>query len=355
MIYLVTGTPGASKTLNAIKEVCENNAFSRRPIYYNNIKCLVLDLNFLNSFEGFFYSKYLRSCSDEEKNAIKDIVKEAHRNNRLVSMNDVPFLGSEFREYNYIDEFLHWCKRLYKKERVSELERFIDVCRRHNYKIRAKHIRRFNLDWRRLENPHEWFKLEAGSVIVIDEVQNFFGKRSASSKAPDYIEEFNTHRHKGFDLILITQDSSLIDYQLKACVNKHIHYKNLNGGDKVSRLEHNSHFNVHSSTERRACDFKQVIKRDSKFYGSYYSAELHTHKYKMPQMIKKLFYVVPVLLIAIYFSINTFLDLYNFDLAKNIETKNDSVILEETNTMIEDNKNEKGNCIITSSNNRYCI
>ncbi|MCO1336119.1 zonular occludens toxin domain-containing protein [Microbulbifer sp. OS29] len=38
MLYLITGQIGASKTLNTIKMVNEDSAFSNRPVYYYNIK-----------------------------------------------------------------------------------------------------------------------------------------------------------------------------------------------------------------------------------------------------------------------------------------------------------------------------
>lgn len=42
MIYLITGTPGASKTLNTLKLVCESDTFKGREIYYFNISELQL-------------------------------------------------------------------------------------------------------------------------------------------------------------------------------------------------------------------------------------------------------------------------------------------------------------------------
>lgn len=352
MIYLKTGTPGASKTLNSIKEVCEDSAFYNRPIYYNNIKALVLDIDFLNSFEGFFYAKYLNEASEEEKLKVKETVESVHRQKRLVNMNDVPFLGAAYNEYKWIDTFIYWCERLYSEKRTKDLKRFVGLCREHEHKIRTKQIRRFNLDWRKIKDPLIWYTLPAGSVIVIDEIQDFFGKRSASAKAPEHISEFNTHRHKGFDLILITQDSSLIDYQLKACVNTHVHYKNMNGGEKVSRLENNGHFNTSSSTDKKNADRQSVIKRDKKFYGSYYSAELHTQKYRMPSEIKKLFWSVPLLIFGIWWVLNSF---SKFEFLET-ENKNEIVILEDANIKEKELENENNkNCITLASSRIYCM
>lgn len=352
MIYLNTGTPGAGKTMNTIKMVCEDSAFYNRPIYYNNIKALVLDIDFLNSFEGFFYAKYLNEASEEEKLKVKETVESVHKQKRLVRMDDVPFLGAEYNEYNWLDTFVYWCERLYGSKRVQDLKRYIELCESHGHKIRAKQIRRFNLDWRKIEDPLKWYTLPAGSVIVIDEIQDFFGKRSPSSKTPEHISEFNTHRHKGYDLVLITQDSILIDYQIKACVNTHIHYKNLHGGEKVSRIENGGHFNTSSSSEKKNADRRTVIKRDKKFYGSYYSAELHTQKYRMPSELKKLFWAVPFLLFGVWWVVSAFDDL-NFiaDINKNEKVILESANIKEKEQIYENNKN----CIILGSGVNYCI
>ena len=51
MIYLFTGAIGASKTLNAIKFVCEQTQFKNRPVYYFNIRELNLPWNSLDSID----------------------------------------------------------------------------------------------------------------------------------------------------------------------------------------------------------------------------------------------------------------------------------------------------------------
>ncbi|TXG76217.1 hypothetical protein E6Q11_05045 [Candidatus Dojkabacteria bacterium] len=43
MLYFVTGLPGASKTLNTIKMVCEEQEFKNRPVYYNRIDDVTID------------------------------------------------------------------------------------------------------------------------------------------------------------------------------------------------------------------------------------------------------------------------------------------------------------------------
>ncbi|MTD33907.1 zonular occludens toxin domain-containing protein [Paludibacterium denitrificans] len=59
-------------------------------------------------------------------------------------------------------------------------------------------------NWVELDDPHKWFELPAQSIVVIDEFQKIFPKRPNGSKIPDYIQHFDTHRHYGLRLFLIT-------------------------------------------------------------------------------------------------------------------------------------------------------
>ena len=61
MLYLRTGLPGASKTLNTLKEICHSKTTPYREIYYNNIKLLMLDFDVCSSFSGWFYGVYFPS------------------------------------------------------------------------------------------------------------------------------------------------------------------------------------------------------------------------------------------------------------------------------------------------------
>ncbi|TOM79190.1 hypothetical protein CGH69_24045, partial [Vibrio parahaemolyticus] len=164
-------------------------------------------------------------------------------------------------------------------------------------------------------------------------------------------------------LRLITQDSSLIDYNLKSCIGTHIHYKNRNGGEKVSRFQHSQHVNVHSQSELKTVDRQSIITRDKKFYGSYFSAEVHTHKFVMPDYIKKLYIWIPALFVcffAIYYSIsNLSSTVINAEETKKIE----SISGNPQNLNKENSENNKGlnnehsqknsNCTILSSGREY--
>lgn len=72
-------------------------------------------------------------------------------------------------------------------------------------------------------DPMRWMDLPEGSLIVVDECQDFWPSRPSGSKRPDSIVALNKHRHRGIDLILLTQHPGLIDQDIRPLVGRHLH------------------------------------------------------------------------------------------------------------------------------------
>lgn len=76
-----------------------------------------------------------------------------------------------------------------------------------------------------LDKWHEW--AQPGDVILFDEVQEVWRPRGLGTKVPDCIAALETHRHKGVDIILITQHPMLVDPNIRRLVNQHLHVRRL--------------------------------------------------------------------------------------------------------------------------------
>ena len=64
-----------------------------------------------------------------------------------------------------------------------------------------------------------WDHCEDGSLILIDEVHKLFSNRDwASEKNKQFTEWASTHRHNGFDVVLITQDIEKIDKHARSLI-----------------------------------------------------------------------------------------------------------------------------------------
>src|SRR5690554_6361472 len=53
--------------------------------------------------------------------------------------------------------------------------------------------------------------LPTGAILIVDEAQKHWPVRSPSKAIPPELREIETHRHKGVDLVFITQDPTLLD------------------------------------------------------------------------------------------------------------------------------------------------
>lgn len=300
MIYLRTGLPGASKTLNSLRELVVSYD-AERPKFYNNIKLLMLDIEVCKSFSGWFYGWYFPRLKDTaaKKKLIK-IMKPIHDDGEFLSLSDAPWLQTHFESHNQFDTWLYWVQRVYPKKAVEKLKLILSAAD-DDYPDKFELVLPLNLHFQHFEDPHKWMQLPKRSIILIDECQQFFPPRANGSRVPDAIAALETHRHGGYDLHFITQDRTLCDANLRKLVGKHIHFFNPFGGARVTRKEAQKTFDPNDYHDSKQAT-KKVIKRDKSFYGVYWSAEIHTHKGKIPMM----FYVGLFLIFGIAFAVYTF-------------------------------------------------
>lgn len=157
-------------------------------------------------------------------------------------------------------------------------------------------INELALPWIPLESPTDWNKCPIGSIIVIDECQTAFRPRANGSQVPEFISAFETHRHKGYDVFLITQHPLLVDQNIRRLVGQHCHLIRKFGMQRSTVHEWGS---THEITKR---NMLEAVRRQFPFpkeaFSWYKSAELHTHKAKIPKRVWFLL-SVPFLLLAL--------------------------------------------------------
>src|SRR5690554_3065640 len=64
-----------------------------------------------------------------------------------------------------------------------------------------------------------------GAVVIIDEAQQIFPTRGPSKPIPEGVKALEVHRHRGFDIIFITQDPGLLDANARRLANEHFHFE----------------------------------------------------------------------------------------------------------------------------------
>jgi len=158
---------------------------------------------------------------------------------------------------------------------------------------------RLKSKWVEFDTPEKWFDLPDGSVIVIDEAQRVFGNDGTRAR-PEKVTRFETHRHQGLDIHLITQHPSLLSTPVRKLVGKHINFIRPYGREK-GIFRHEYEFCIDSPEKR--VNFKQAqeekVALDPTYFGVYKSSTVHTHKPITPSYIKKLPLLITLALLPI--------------------------------------------------------
>lgn len=149
-----------------------------------------------------------------------------------------------------------------------------------------------NLPWTEID-PQKWMDAPANSIVVIDECQRVFRPRMHGTAVPAFVAELETHRHKGIDIVLITQHPMLVDSNVRRLVGLHFHVvrkfgMNASTIHEWASVKENCDKNRDESTRH---DFKYP----KEAYGWYKSAEVHTHKARIPARV----FILGALLLAL--------------------------------------------------------
>lgn len=167
-------------------------------------------------------------------------------------------------------------------------------------------IEDLKLPWIKLEDPKKWHELPDGSVIVIDEAQQIFPLRQPKIQVPIHCSKFETHRHQGHDIILITQDAKLIDHHVRRLCGRHHHVVRARTGHKASIVyTAGKVFDPNDYHQKKTCE-KKPFAYPKNVFELYKSAEVHTVKTKYP--LRLIFFPIMIIafFVAFYFGVGVF-------------------------------------------------
>lgn len=119
------------------------------------------------------------------------------------------------------------------------------------------------------------FTFPDGSLILIDEAQNFFPSRSSGSKVPMHVRAMERHRHTGLDFVLITQGPGMLDPNIRRLCGRFIHIRDTWQGRFLYEwpevVDPESKANRNSAVTRRFSLPKRV-------FGMYKSSSMHVKR-----------------------------------------------------------------------------
>jgi len=142
-------------------------------------------------------------------------------------------------------------------------------------------IPELTLPWESLSDPLLWPTLPNGSIVVIDECQRVFPPRKQGASVPPHVAEFETHRHRGFDIFLITQHPQLLDIAVRKLTGRHYHLKRTFGQEVATVYQWEEATDPNERGKRNlALQSRFSFPRER--YGVYKSADMHTVKKEIP-------------------------------------------------------------------------
>ena len=131
--------------------------------------------------------------------------------------------------------------------------------------------------WFVFEDPEKWFELPADAIIVVDEAQGWFGSRDPRARPPEHITRFETMRHQGHEVHLVTQDPRYLDVHLRRLCNSHIHYWRVFKSSQLLRFESEVVVEkVEVKSSFKDAD-KKSLRLDKKYFGAYTSTNAKHH------------------------------------------------------------------------------
>jgi len=170
-----------------------------------------------------------------------------------------------------------------------------DKAKRETREVYYHNIKDLNLQGWTVFDPQKWMDLPHGSIIVIDEAQDIFSKKPNGANLPDYYSELAKHRHRGFDIYLITQHPTLLDNFVRQLVGQHFHAIRKFGLARNTIYEWSAANPSPQSpaSHKNAVSFKWKYPKE--VFTWYKSAEVHTVKRSIPlKLILAVLFVIAV-------------------------------------------------------------
>ena len=135
-----------------------------------------------------------------------------------------------------------------------------------------------------IADPFGWEDLPDGSLILVDEAWEFFGKHLRNADDPRILN-FAKHRHRGFDWIMTTQAPSQLSSFMRDLLGRHIHVTRKFGTETTYRYEWpHAQDNPNSQTAKGQA-IEQLWQYPKEVFALYESATLHTVKRRIPKKI----------------------------------------------------------------------
>lgn len=148
---------------------------------------------------------------------------------------------------------------------------------------------------------------EKGALIVYDEAQKlsyFEYKRGEKLSSNHLLKDLETHRHKGYDLIFITQSPKFLHLHLLELVNEHYHVNRRFNRNQSEICLYRNKYEQNPATKAaydRAEDIF-TVNYDKKLFEQYKSTEIVTNKgFRISRKLRNGLIIIALIFTALFY------------------------------------------------------
>lgn len=159
--------------------------------------------------------------------------------------------------------------------------------------------------WKEIDHPDKWMDIPDGSILIVDEVQDFWPNTKMPGGPPKPILELSKHGKRGIDIYFITQEPNLIHSTPRDLCAEH-YYVVRAWGSHNALVHKFTRYELHPEKQRKKAE-KMPFRYPKEAFGWYKSADVHNIKRKIPLRIVALPIGVVVIVVGGWFGLQTFL------------------------------------------------
>lgn len=109
-----------------------------------------------------------------------------------------------------------------------------EIARKDNRPVYTCNIPEVTIEgWQTIDHPDKWMELPNDSIIIVDELQDFWGQAGTGQRVPMPILELSKHGKRGIDFYFITQDPTLVHATPRKLAAAHYHVIRAFGTEKA--------------------------------------------------------------------------------------------------------------------------
>lgn len=159
--------------------------------------------------------------------------------------------------------------------------------------------------WKEIKHPNEWLNIENDAIILVDELQDFWGKESSGARVPEPILELSKHGKRGVEFYFITQDPALVHMTPRKLCETHYHVVRA-FGTQMAAVNKFRGMQDNPSKSRQQAE-KIIFRYPTEVFGKrdaagnwikkpwYKSADVHNVKRRIPWQV----WAIPAAIIAV--------------------------------------------------------